>query len=67
MRTRKIPVADHPAFGPRRVWTELTIDEASLMRLLGMPDGTRLISMRRHDASVVITAEEPRESPCSDC
>jgi hypothetical protein len=67
MKTRKIPVADHPATGPKRVWTEKTIPEADLISLLGMPDGTRLISMRRQDGDVVITAEEPRESPCSDC
>lgn len=68
MQTRRIPVRrpvhEHIGItGQERTWTELTMDAPELMLLLGMPGGTRLISMRGDtiNGAVVITVEEPPE------
>lgn len=68
MKSRKIPVChpviDSPRCGKARTWTELRLDVSEMMRLLGMPEGTRLISMRGDtiNGAVVITVEEPLEA-----
>lgn len=55
---------DAPYDGPRRMWTEITIDTSDLMALLTMPEGTRLVSMRCNSITdeVIITVEEPPEA-----
>lgn len=64
MRTRRYPVAqsvaDCPAFRDVcREWTEITMDAAELMVLLGMPKGTRLVSIGSNAMTgVTITVEE---------
>lgn len=64
MRTRRYPVGA-PAYeaapykGPCREWTEITLDADELMLLLGMPKGTRLISIGSNVMTgVTITVEE---------
>lgn len=65
MRTRRYPVrhpvADCPAFRDVcREWTEITLDASELMVLLGMPKGTRLVSIGLSAMTgVTITVEEP--------
>lgn len=67
MRTRRYPVrhpvADCPAFKDVcREWTEITVHADELMKLLGMPEGTRLISIGLSVMTgVTITVEEPME------
>jgi hypothetical protein len=67
MRQRLIPVRhpvhDHTGItGQERIWTELTLDAPELMLLLGMPEGTRLISIGSNAMTgVKITVEEPLE------
>ena len=64
MRTRRYPVG-HPKHdgalyaGRCREWTEIILDADELMFLLGMPEGTRLISIGSSAMTgVTITVEE---------
>lgn len=67
MQTRKLPIC-HPVVestwcGKARTWTEITCDPDELMSLLGMPVGTKLISIGSNAMTgVKITVEEPLEA-----
>lgn len=57
------PVADVPWLPDPREWTEITLEPDELMMLLGMPPGTRLISIGSCAMTGVrITVEEPLEA-----
>ena len=64
MKIRRYPVRKPahdgaPYAGPCREWTEITYDPDELMLLLGMPEGTRLISIGSNAMTgVKITIEE---------